>query len=537
MGNVHEFTRIATASRAFSLAAAFGLALAFQNESALSATVVVSVVAAVAVYLAVSAAVANQWLLAAEALVATLVVVQALPASGLLIPYLVALTLLAGLSRGLRGAVVVGLFQVTGALALVLASEGMAGVDSSGRTARPVEPHYRGSRPAGCMGSIDWQVAWRVVARPDLRLRSKAARAVEAAGSPYAVRTRPREHGGADVVHHRRQGRLLSAGRLRSYRRRSARTPRLPRTRRSGVPRSQRPACPRVLEDGVDSDRLRRHRRIVRGGWVRSATAPRGRTSSASSPDVGRALEQDEFEALQPTLDELSLRLATALAFDEFRALVTTDERQRLAREIHDGVAQEVASLGYVLDDLAAASSDPDLVRRGSPGSAAELGRVVTELRMSIFDLRSDVGDGPGLGAALSEYARLVGARSSMKVHLTLDESPTRLSPGVEAELFRIAQEAITNARKHSGAANLWVDCWVRSPAAHIRVRDDGRGLGAGRSDSYGLRIMRERADRIEARVHVDRASDNRDRPGTCVTVAIGNEEPPMLKRVGAGAA
>ena len=53
-----------------------------------------------------------------------------------------------------------------------------------------------------------------------------------------------------------------------------------------------------------------------------------------------------------------------------------------------------------------------------------------------------------------------------MTVHLSLDEAPTRLSPGVETELFRIAQEAITNARKHSQAENLWVDCWVRPPSA-----------------------------------------------------------------------
>jgi signal transduction histidine kinase len=232
-------------------------------------------------------------------------------------------------------------------------------------------------------------------------------------------------------------------------------------------------------------------------------------------------------------LDELSLRLATALAFDEVRTLVTSDERQRLAREIHDGVAQEVASLGYVLDDLAAMSNDAD-VTAGLSQLRNELSRVVTELRLSIFDLRTDVGDGPGLGTALSDYVRKLGSRSSMTVHLSLDESPTRLSPGVETELFRIAQEAITNARKHSGADNLWVDCWVRPPSAVIRVRDDGRGMGIGRSDSYGLRIMRERAEHIEASVSVDQVAKTHDRPGTCVTIAVGSEVPLDAKRAGA---
>jgi signal transduction histidine kinase len=239
-----------------------------------------------------------------------------------------------------------------------------------------------------------------------------------------------------------------------------------------------------------------------------------------------------DLTVMQPELDELSLRLATALTFEEIRSMVTTDERQRLAREIHDGVAQDVASIGYALDELAQVAHEPD-VSEGLRDLRRELSRVVTELRLSIFDLRAGIGDGPGLGAALSDYVRAVGARSSMTVHLTLDESPARLSPSVETELFRIAQEAITNARKHSGAEHLWVNCWVRSPCARIEISDDGRGLGVGRADSYGLRIMRERAERIKASVKVERASDEVDRPGTCVTIAVGDEQPPALKRVG----
>jgi signal transduction histidine kinase len=178
-------------------------------------------------------------------------------------------------------------------------------------------------------------------------------------------------------------------------------------------------------------------------------------------------------------------------------------------------------------------SGDADLTA-GLSQLRSELSRVVTELRLSIFDLRTDVGDGHGLGTALSDYVRKLGSRSSMTVHLTLDESPTRLSPGVETELFRIAQEAITNARKHSGAENLWVHCWVRPPSAVIQVRDDGRGMGIGRSDSYGLRIMRERAEHIEASVSVDQTARTHDRPGTCVTISVGSEVPVDAKSAGA---
>jgi signal transduction histidine kinase len=227
------------------------------------------------------------------------------------------------------------------------------------------------------------------------------------------------------------------------------------------------------------------------------------------------------LKELMHEVDEQSLRLDTALAFDEVRSIATVEERHRLAREIHDGIAQEVASLGYVVDDLAATATDPLHAERLRE-LRTQLTRMVGELRLSIFDLRSDVTSGAGLGSALSDYVHQVGARSAMTVHLTLDESPTRLRAGAETELLRIAQEAITNARKHSNAANLWVDCRVRPPFARVQIRDDGTGLGHGREDSYGLRIMHERAERIDADLRIEQHRHDSTNRGTQITVTLG---------------
>jgi signal transduction histidine kinase len=217
--------------------------------------------------------------------------------------------------------------------------------------------------------------------------------------------------------------------------------------------------------------------------------------------------------------NDLALRLETALTFDDIRRTVTTDERHRLAREIHDGVAQELASLGYEIDEARSMTTDPD-VSGALDNLRRSASRMVSELRLSIFDLRSGVNETAGLGAALSDYLRGLGTRSHLTVHLSLDETPTRLSPVVEAELFRIAQEAITNARKHSAARNLWVTCRVNPPAAHIEIIDDGRGISRGASEaSYGLKIMQERAQRIDACLRVTARDVHR---GTRVTVSVG---------------
>ena len=124
-----------------------------------------------------------------------------------------------------------------------------------------------------------------------------------------------------------------------------------------------------------------------------------------------------------------------------------------------------------------------------------------------------------GLGTALSSYVRTMGARSGMTVHLTLDEAPQRLRSDVESELLRIAQEAVTNARKHAGASNLWVTCEVDPPYAQIEVSDDGQGMADQRPDGrYGLAIMAERAERIRGRLEIR----PRQPSGTTVAVVLG---------------
>ena len=223
------------------------------------------------------------------------------------------------------------------------------------------------------------------------------------------------------------------------------------------------------------------------------------------------------LDAAQTVMDNAALQLDTGRLFSEVRALATMEERRRLAREIHDGIAQEVASLGYVVDDIAA-SEDDTRQRARILELRNELSRIVSELRFSIFDLRSDVQPHTGLGAALSSYVRQVGTSSGLTIHLVLDESSQRLGAETETELLRIAQEAVTNARRHARARNLWVTCRVNPPHAFLRVADDGTGLGSPRIDSYGLDIMRERAGRLGVRLSVR----ERVGGGTVVEIALG---------------
>jgi signal transduction histidine kinase len=237
--------------------------------------------------------------------------------------------------------------------------------------------------------------------------------------------------------------------------------------------------------------------------------------------DAAHAYPPEVVDRVTALTRPAALRLEAALLFDEVRSLATNEERQRLAREIHDGVAQELVMVGYGIDNaMATVFDDAEETAEALRTLRAEVTRVIQELRLSLFELRSEVDRHGGLAAAIAEYARTVGASGGLRVHLSLDESTARLPAATEAELLRIAQEAVTNARKHAGASNLWVTCEVDPPYAQIEVSDDGHGMADQRPDGrYGLAIMAERAERIRGRLEIR----PRQPSGTTVAVVVGS--------------
>jgi signal transduction histidine kinase len=221
---------------------------------------------------------------------------------------------------------------------------------------------------------------------------------------------------------------------------------------------------------------------------------------------------RDLSERLEPT----AVHLDTALLFTALRETATLHERRRLAREMHDGIAQEIAFLGYLVDAIAATAGS-DEQRAELLQLRTRLSGVVAEVRRSVQTLRTDAGSSPSLGAAIAAIGRHLSDSSGLPIQVTVDERPTRLRADVEAELLRITQEAMTNAVRHAGATRIEVTCRVDAPGAEIVVNDDGAGLRPGRRDSHGIDIMHERARHIGAELDISRARPH----GTVVTVML----------------
>ncbi len=224
------------------------------------------------------------------------------------------------------------------------------------------------------------------------------------------------------------------------------------------------------------------------------------------------AIEQIVLECTPP--------LETAALFDELRLVAAAEERSRLAKEMHDGIAQDLAYLGYEVD-AAVTSLDRDDVptaterlrelRRG-------MTRLASDLRLSISDLRSSVGPNRGVGAALAEYTRSAGTGSGITVHMTLSEATVRLAAEDEIGVLRIAHEAIAASRRRSGTRNLWVSLTTDPPGFRLRIDDDGQqSPHDDRAKAAG--VIKELAHRLDADV------DTRPRAGGGVTVEVSRQE------------
>ena len=218
-------------------------------------------------------------------------------------------------------------------------------------------------------------------------------------------------------------------------------------------------------------------------------------------------------ERAREVADDFAVRLDTAILFDDVRALAASEERNRIAREMHDGVAQEIVGLGYLVDEIESVSDD-DQTRQLASVLRAEITRLVSEIRFSIFDLRHHVTDS-GLSSSLADYAREVGHAAGIEVHLSLAESGPPLPRRTATEVLRIAQEAIGNVRKHAKARNLWVALETDGSKLYLEIADDGVGNAGPREHHWGLQTMRERAQGVGASLEIDTRRDG----GTVVSL------------------
>jgi signal transduction histidine kinase len=216
-----------------------------------------------------------------------------------------------------------------------------------------------------------------------------------------------------------------------------------------------------------------------------------------------------------------AIAIENARLFEASRELSVIEERNRLARELHDAMTQNLFSLsltaeaagGLVRTDPARAEAEIDHVRQLARETQAELRSLVFELRPPRLEV-------DGLVATVGKDLEVLGRTHGLKADLRVHGMPEFVST-VEIELYRIVQEALNNAVRHARAESVAVDVDATDGMVTITVRDDGVGFDPGerviRERRLGLTSMRERAESLGGTFTIETSP----RSGTTVRVEV----------------
>jgi PAS domain S-box-containing protein len=241
---------------------------------------------------------------------------------------------------------------------------------------------------------------------------------------------------------------------------------------------------------------------------------------------VDAALDESDIFTLQTLADQIAVAIENARLYETGQQLAVSEERNRLARELHDSVTQELFSMTMIAGALPALMERNPAVAKERVDRLHELSRgALAEMRALLFALRPAALAEEGLVSALSKHAAAFESREGIRVHLEVD-GEGRLPQPCEEALYRIFGEALNNVVKHAKARNVWVQLAIGDDESALLVRDDGIGFDITPQTgvhTMGLTSMRERVAALKGDFRVESAPGQ----GTSirVTVPVGVEQ------------
>lgn len=224
-------------------------------------------------------------------------------------------------------------------------------------------------------------------------------------------------------------------------------------------------------------------------------------------PELG----EDEVGVMADHLNEMVSRVEAQVASlqklstektewdEQLKRTAVSEERQRLARELHDAVSQQLFAISMMTSAIQEdADSVDDKVRERIAAVEQMAGNAQNEMRALLLHLRPATLEGKGLKEGLAELIDEFQAKQPIKIQWEAEDIP-ELAKGVEDHLFRIVQEAMSNVFRHSQATSVTVKLGVAGSQIFLRVIDNGVGFDMANSkpSSYGLQSIQERANEI----------------------------------------
>ncbi len=182
------------------------------------------------------------------------------------------------------------------------------------------------------------------------------------------------------------------------------------------------------------------------------------------------------------------------------------EDRERIARELHDGVIQGLFAVGMSLQAIEAKATDPETVRSRLAAAVDSIDVAIRDLRNYIFGLRPGVLADRALDQALREVAEEHQEKTGLVIALEIDPRVAAQYGNSSAQLLQVTREALSNVARHAGAKTCRVRLVREGTSGVLEIDDDGRGFdpaqpGAG---GHGLRNMRQRAETIGGRLSIE---------------------------------
>jgi signal transduction histidine kinase len=218
---------------------------------------------------------------------------------------------------------------------------------------------------------------------------------------------------------------------------------------------------------------------------------------------VSEALPPNKRRMLDDLIRQVSIAVQAVRLTDELRRsrerLVSAreEERRRLRRDLHDGLGSGLASMTLRLDDaLMLCEREPERTKQTLLTVQSQMREAIADIRRLVYALRPPALDEFGLSFAVKELAHQM-EEGSMHVVLEGFDRRLKLNAAAEVAVYRIVQEALTNAVKHSGADLCKVSLMLGEGGLHLEVVDNGRGLPAAKRNGIGIGSMHERAEEL----------------------------------------
>jgi len=274
-------------------------------------------------------------------------------------------------------------------------------------------------------------------------------------------------------------------------------------------------------------ERFRQLHTTHRRGYVAN---PRARPMGVNLDIYLRRKDGTEFPAdiaLSPLQTDSGIVVVAALrdaterkeAQMRLHRLAVLEDRERIAKELHDGVIQALFAVGMNLQATEAKAGDPEAVRARLSGAVDSIDVAIRDLRNYIFGLRPGILADRQLDQALHLLVEEFQEKSGVVTAVQIDERVAAQFGNTATQLVQVTREALSNVARHAQATTCRVSLVQRDGGAVLEIDDDGRGFkpGRGTSRGQGLRNMRERVEAIGGTFSVESASGE----GTTVRVIL----------------